>query len=252
MLDAAQRIRRTVLLSSFLLYPLTFFIMSPDLLLFGASEGVLAGDALFFLILFVLAFGTGRSFCGWICPAGALQDQCTALNDKPANHKLNWIKMAVFVPWLLLFVYLALSAGGFKQVEFGYKRAFGVSLTATAEWAMYLMTVALVVLVALFSGKRGFCHILCWVSPFMILGGKIRNVLGIPSVRLVTSPELCDSCESCSRDCPMSLPLQDLVPKGQIDHPECTLCLTCVSSCKRGVLKLSFAPPLKKMSQYTR
>lgn len=241
-MNRAQKIRRTILLASLLFYPLSFFIMSPDLLLFGASERIMAGDVVFFILLFLLAMGIGRLFCGWVCPAGALQDQCVGISGKSAGHKLNWIKMAVFVPWFLSFILLALSAGGLKQVEIGYKRAFGMPLAAAAEWTMYLMTVAIIVLVALLSGKRGFCHILCWVSPFMIIGGKIRDLLRIPSLRLATEPGLCTSCKSCSRDCPMSLPVHELIPGGQINHSECILCLTCVKACKTGAIRLSFAP----------
>jgi ferredoxin-type protein NapH len=239
-MNKLQKFRKILLLASFLLYPLTYFIMSPDLLLFGASEKVMAGDILFFLILFVLSFVIGRLFCGWVCPAGALQDYCMVINKKPANNKLNWIKMVLCVPWFIFFIILIVYTGGFKQVDFFYKRTFGVPLTAIAEWTMYLMTAAMVITVTLFSGKRGLCHILCWVSPFMIIGARMRDSLKIPSLRLITKPDLCNSCKLCSRDCPMSLPLDDLVKTGQIHHSECILCLTCVHICVKKAIKLSF------------
>ena len=43
-----QKIRKLTLLGSFILFPLTYFMLSPELLIFGAAEGVLAGDAIFF------------------------------------------------------------------------------------------------------------------------------------------------------------------------------------------------------------
>jgi ferredoxin-type protein NapH len=235
-----QNIRKFLLLISFILYPVTFFIMSPDLLLFGASERIMAGDIMFFGFLFILSFIVGRLFCGWICPAGALQDYCLDINKRPARNKWNWIKMLLFVPWITFFVFLVIYAGGIKQVDFFYKRAFGVSIAGATEWVMYFMTVAIVFIMAVLSGKRGFCHYLCWVSPFMIIGGIIRDSLRIPSLRLITKPDLCNSCGLCSRVCPMSIPLDELIKNGEISHSECTLCSTCVDSCPKGVIRFAF------------
>jgi ferredoxin-type protein NapH len=235
-----QNIRKFLLLISFVLYPVSFFIMSPDLLLFGASENIMAGDIMFFGFLLILSLVVGRLFCGWVCPAGALQDFCSEINIKPANNKLNWIKMLLFIPWIAFFVFLVIYAGGIKKVDFFYKRAFGISIAGITEWVMYFMTVAIVFIMALLSGKRGFCHILCWVSPFMIIGGMIRDSLKIPSLRLITKPDLCNSCGICSRVCPMSLPTEELIKNGEIGHPECTLCSTCVDSCPNGVIKFAF------------
>jgi ferredoxin-type protein NapH len=235
-----QNIRKLLMLVSFIFYPITFFIMSPDLLLFGASEGVMAGDVMFFGFLFIVSFIIGRLFCGWICPAGALQDYCFDINTKPARNTLNWIKFLQFIPWILLFMYLVIDVGGFKKIDFFYKRAFGVSMIGLGEWVMYLGTVAIVFSMAVLCGKRGLCHYLCWVSPFMILGGKIRDFLRIPSLRLITQPDLCNSCGLCSRLCPMSLPLNELIKTGEIGHSECTLCATCVDSCSKDAIKFGF------------
>jgi len=214
--------------------------MSPDLLLFGASEKVLAGDVLFFGILFVLSLVAGRLFCGWICPAGSLQDYGCEINKKPNRNQLNWIKMIFFVPWILFFLLLVIFSGGVNHVDIFYKRAFGVSIAGATEWTMYFMTVAIVLLLMLFTGKRGFCHFLCWISPFMIVGGKVRDKLHFPSLRIFTKPELCNACGSCSHVCPMSLPVSELMKKGDIIHAECTLCLSCVDICPKDAIKLGF------------
>lgn len=235
-----QNIRKFLLLISFILYPVTFFIMSPDLLFFGAAEKIMAGDVMLFGGLFVLSFFIGRLFCGWICPAGALQDYCSEVNKKPASNKYNWIKMVQFIPWILFFVYLVIYFGGFTQFDFFYKRALGVSLAGFGEWVMYIMTVAIVIIMAVLCGKRGLCHYLCWVSPFMIIGGKIRDFLRIPSLRLISVPDLCNSCGLCSRQCPMSLPVDELIKTGQIDHSECILCYSCADICSKKVIKSEF------------
>jgi ferredoxin-type protein NapH len=244
-----QNIRKALLLVSLILYPVTFFIMSPDLLLFGASEGIMAGDIIFFSALFILSFFGGRLFCGWLCPAGALQEFAFNINDKPADNRWNWIKMALFIPWICFFIFLGIwVGGGFKLVDILYKRAFGISIVGLTEWVMYFETVAIVFMLALFKGKRGFCHYLCWVSPFMIIGGVIRDLLKLPAIRLKTSPELCNSCELCSSKCPMSLPVAELIKTGGIRHSECLLCASCVDLCPKGVIRfvVKILPPLEQ------
>jgi len=204
------------------------------------------GDVLFFGLLFVLSFLTGRLFCGWVCPAGALQDFCIDINKKPARNKWNWIKMIPFIPWMIFYVFFVIHTGGFKQYDFFYKRAFGISITGTNEWWMYLDTVLLVFLKTVLTGKRGICHYLCWISPFMIIGGKVRDLLRIPSLRLVTQPDLCNDCGLCTRKCPMSLPIEELLVNGQIYHSECTLCATCIDTCVKGAIKFGFRNSLRK------
>jgi polyferredoxin len=241
-----QNIRKFLLLVSLILYPITFFMMSPDLLLFGASEGVMAGDVIFFGGLFIFALFGGRLFCGWVCPAGALQEFAFGINGKPVNQRLNWIKFVPLIPWLGFFLFLFFGVGGgLKQVDFFYKRAFGIPIAGITEWIMYFMTVAIVFILALATGKRGFCHYLCWVSPFMIIGGGIRDLLQLPAIRLKTSPELCNNCGLCSRSCPMSLPIVDWVKQGEIRHSECLLCASCIDSCPKGVIQYAVMSPCR-------
>ena len=124
-------------------------------------------------------------------------------------------------------------------------------MVGLGEWVMYFMTVAIVFLMAVLTGKRGLCHYLCWVSPFMIIGGKIRDLLRIPSLRLITKPDLCNSCGLCSRVCPMSLPIDELIKNGEIGHSECTLCSTCIDSCPKGVIKFAFRRSQKNKKELT-
>ena len=106
--------------------------MSPDLLMFGAAERIMAGDVMFFGFLFILSFFVGRLFCGWVCPAGALQDFCSDINKKPANNKLNWIKWLQFIPWITFFIFLVISYK--KGLRIGRLSEANVSLSfATYE-----------------------------------------------------------------------------------------------------------------------
>ena len=81
-----SKARRTIQLVSLLLFPITLNYMSPYLIVQGSFEGVLSGSAMLFLGLFFSALFLGRSFCSWICPAGALQDVCAAIEPKSTGR----------------------------------------------------------------------------------------------------------------------------------------------------------------------
>jgi polyferredoxin len=78
-----QKVRKLLLLVSFLLFPVTIFYLSPVLIITGGSLGIITGSFLVFVAQFVLSLVFGRSFCGWICPAGGLQEVCSSqITDK--------------------------------------------------------------------------------------------------------------------------------------------------------------------------
>ncbi|MCG2791192.1 MAG: 4Fe-4S binding protein, partial [Actinomycetia bacterium] len=63
-----QRIRKGIILVTFLLLPAIFYYFSPYLIIMGASEGVITGSFIIFVVLFLSALFLGRGFCGWFCP----------------------------------------------------------------------------------------------------------------------------------------------------------------------------------------
>lgn len=236
-----QKIRKAILLASFIAYHLTFFVLSPDLLLFGASERVVAGDALFFAGLFIVALAFGRIFCGWLCPAGALQESCFPIVDKRPKARLDKVKWFFFVPWIAAFAAIAAAAGGFEAVDFLYARAFGIPIAGAIEMSMYFGTVAIVLALALLAGKRGLCHALCWVSPFMIAATRLRERARLPGLALKADPSSCSGCGSCSRACPMSLDVASLARSGAIREGECILCGSCADACPSAAIGFAFS-----------
>ena len=84
------------------------------------------------------------------------------------------------------------------------------------------------------------------MAPFMILGRKIRNIISIPSLQLISIPNSCISCHTCTNECPMSLPVEKMVKENKMENAECILCGTCVDGCKSKAINFNFGNEEKK------
>ncbi|MGE5552516.1 MAG: 4Fe-4S binding protein [Betaproteobacteria bacterium] len=163
------------------------------------------------------------------------------MQDKRARGgRYDWIKYGIWVPWLSGIIALAVSAGGFQRVDLLYQTAHGLSVTKPLSYIIFYSFVALIVLLALTAGRRAFCHYVCWMAPFMIIGTSLRRVFRWPSLHLAADPQRCTECDLCTRNCPMSLDVKAMVRRGAMENPECILCGKCVDGCPKGVVKYSF------------
>lgn len=236
-----QKKRKLFLLLSFLLFPVTLFYFSPYLIILGGFAGIITGSFLVFAALFLFSLFFGRAFCGWLCPAGGLQECCMlAVDKKVSGKKINWIKYIIWVPWVAAIVISLITAGGIHSVDFFYMTVHGISAASIPGLVTYFGIVFLVTLLALLLGRRGMCHSICWMAPFMVIGTKIKNKLGIPSLHLEAKPSNCINCGICSKNCPMSLPVAQMVQSNKVDNSECILCGECADTCSKKAILITF------------
>lgn len=240
-LPARQRVRKALLLLSLLLFPITLYYFSPVLIMQSASEGLINASFIVFLALFVSSLFLGRLWCGWACPAGALQELAAPVNNRPVSRRLDWIKWAIWLPWVAGIVLLAVGAGGYRAVTPFYQLDGGVTFNQDFWAYIYYIVVGVFLVLSLLVGRRAGCHTICWMAPFMILGRKLRNVLPWPALRLQAAPDKCRDCLSCTAGCPMSLDVHALVVSNQMENSECILCGTCVDNCNHGAIRFSFS-----------
>lgn len=236
-----QQIRRGLLFFSFLLFPITIFYLSPYLIIMGAGEGIVSGSLLVFASQFVSSLIFGRAFCGWICPAGGLQEGCLAITNKKSAYKSSLIKYFLWVPWLVTIVLFFFRAGGIKKIDGFLGTTTGISVAHPYAYFIYIPMVLLLAILAITVGKRGACKTICWMAPFMVVGRKIANVVRIPSLRLKADSSLCVDCMRCEKSCPMSLSVSSMVRKENMNDSECILCGECVDSCNKAAVKFSFS-----------
>lgn len=248
MTNKRQKIRRGIILISFFLFPATFYYFSPVLIIQATSKGIINGSFIFFALLFLSALLFGRGFCGWLCPAAGCQEAIFLARDKRVT-KGDYIKWIIWLPWIITIISLAINVGGYSKIDFFYMTNYGLSVNNVQALIIYFAVLfLLIVMPAFLFGKRSFCHHLCWMAPFMIIGRTISNYFNCVSLRLRAKPEVCMNCQLCDKHCPMSLSVQEMVGCNKMESTECILCGTCVDVCKQKAITFGFTKETEKDS----
>ena len=236
-----QQIRRTLLLLFFVSLPVSLIYVSPVVPLMGASEGIVTGSLILFLITFILSLIAGRFWCGWFCPMGGFQELCAGIQDKPVSGgRLNLIKYGVWALWFIMLVSAVLAAGGISSVDIFYNTQSGVSITEPIAYMVYFIILGMLFLFAVIAGKRGFCHYLCPICVLFIIGRKIRNLVRWPALHLSGDKTRCTKCNKCTNTCPMGLDVMNMVQDEKMESTECILCASCADICPKKAISYGF------------
>lgn len=213
--------------------PVTFFFISCPIIIEGASKGIATGGLIVFILIFTSSLFVGRLWCGWLCPAGGLQDIYFRINNKNVHIGiLNWLKYVAFLSIIFIPLISAIhSSGGLKAIDLFYHTDYGISIAREGAYVIYMVQIAFITLFAILAGKRGFCHYFCPIAVMPIIGRKIRNLIRWPALHLSADSERCTACGKCSKDCPMGLDISTMVKRRCMENTECILCGCCVDAC---------------------
>jgi len=233
-----QKTRRILMLVSLLLFPVTLNFFSPYVSIDGAMAGVVSGSLLLFAAQAVTALFFGRAWCAWVCPVGALAEYGRAVNDRPVKRSpLAVLRYSIFAVWGAFVVFGFVMAGGVKGVDPLHLTERLVSVDEPLKYITYYLVLLVFVVLTLAVGRRGACHAICWMAPFMAGGYTVGRWLGLPQLRIVSEPAKCTDCASCDRRCPMSLPVSTMHKEGAVRTSDCILCGECIDGCPRKVLR---------------
>ena len=237
-----QKIRKTLLLVSFLLFPITVWYFSPYLIVQAASEHIMNGSFIVFVRMFVFSTFFGRAWCGYLCPAGGLQECCIRIKDVPAKQgKRDKIKYVIWTVWIVSIVVTFILGKSDVTIDPLYMTDHGISVSGIYNYVIYYGVIMILVIPSLIHGKRATCHYICWMAPFMVIGSTVGRLLHIPQLHIKADKDKCISCGRCSKVCPMGIDVKKMVSEGSNSRcNECIECGACVDECPKDVLEYGF------------
>ena len=238
--ESAQRLR--ILRTAYLLFTLVFigWYAQGQLTIVNitaALESLTSGGDLSFLMndpmtvilwLFVgmtlLIWGRG-TFCGWLCPFGALQELISLIANAVGvrqrrfrtalDEKLKLFKYGVLLT-LLVSLYIAPRFAE-KAVEIEpFKTA--ISFYFQRDWPYVLWAIACLLLGVVVY--RGYCRYICPLGAALASMNFLQRWSWIPRRDACGTP-----CQSCRHRCEY----QAIAPTGKVNYSECFQCLDCVS-----------------------
>ena len=202
----------------------------------GAIQALLSGRGLAFMLydpmtvvlwafvlLSLVAWGRG-TFCGWLCPFGALQELTAMLGRllrlpqlvirRTLDARLKRIKYLLLALLLGSAAVAPALADSLLELE-PFKTA--ITLNFVRSWPYVAYAVGLLGL-SMVSFKV-FCRYLCPFGAALAVLGKLRGFDWIARRQECGTP-----CQTCRHRCGY----QAIAPSGKVDYDECFQCMECV------------------------
>jgi ferredoxin len=213
-----------------------------NLLFAGAFIQKIFVSAMIMLVLtVVIAVLFRRSFCGLICPFGALQEFFAKLGKlffkKRPTMPSSLDKPLRFLKYLILILTLVMAwkLKGLWMSPYDPYAAYSHIFSGFASlWAEF--TIGTILLVVTILGSivydRFFCKYLCPMGGFLAIIGRISPT------RVVRDDKVCIHCNKCTKVCPVNI---DVAKTTEVKTTECISCNECVNVCpKEGAIALKF------------
>jgi polyferredoxin len=190
----------------------------------------------FYTLGFLSMIGSigGRIACGWTCPFGFLQDLLYKVK-LPKRQIPGWLdngKYLVLVILVFIIPYLTLEPWFTKLCPMGTLEAgiplvvLNPALRPSLGWFFVLkIAILLFFLVWMMVAARPFCRTTCPLGAIYSLFNSVSYF------RLRLDEKKCNHCNTCTRECPVSLNLDGIKKNSR----ECVRCLRC-TVCSQGAL----------------
>ena len=228
---------------------------------FEAMRGAPLVTALGWLLVFIVLVALlGKTWCGWICPFGLIQDWFSFLRRKlGVRERILTEKTKRFLAPIkyILLVYMAalppLVTAKILHQDFNLPfcnicpgklllplfegnpqyTALNFSNAVTLAFSALLIVITGVMLAGMFFKDRFFCI-------FCPLLGLIHLAKPLTFLRLAKNVDACTGCGNCRRACPMDIAeVSAERDRPDVQTGECLDCARCAESCtSNGALRL--------------
>jgi polyferredoxin len=217
-----------------------------------------------FAVFALLVIAIGKSWCGWLCPFGVVQDWLTrlrrALGLREAEMSLGTKKAISKIKYVLL-IYLTtmpvLVVLGWLSRDFGL--AFCNICPAKSLMPLFTGDPHYIGLDAAGGARTVFSVLLCLVTGGMLAGMFFKdrffclvcpmlaliNLLSrLHLLRLVKDVKACQGCGNCRRNCAMNNEtIYRERKRKRVHDPDCLGCFNCGESCASDrSLTVAFGP----------
>ena len=177
-----------------------------------------------YVLMTLVIWGRG-TFCGWLCPFGALQEFAAILARLariparrlryPTDRRLKWIKYAFLAVIVIAAVVSVRWSDSLVEIE-PFKTA--ITMRFERSWPFVAYAVAMVLAGAVVY--KLFCRYLCPLGAFLALAGHLRRWDWLARRIECGAP-----CQTCRHRCQY----QAIERSGRIDYQECFQCMECVA-----------------------
>ncbi|MFW2488105.1 4Fe-4S binding protein [Clostridium chromiireducens] len=205
-------------------------------LIFGGTfiEKIFSGTVVILIITLIIALIFRRSFCGLICPFGALQEFFGIIGKKlfrkrfimpeKVDKPLRYLKYLV----LLVTLYFAWNTAGLWVNPYDPWAAYG-HVSAGIESLIDEYTIGFSILIIILVGSllydRVFCKYLC---PMGAVYGIISK---LSPAKITRNENTCVNCGICNKNCPVNIKVSE---QKEVKSAECINCQICILSCPKN------------------
>ncbi|EYE88881.1 4Fe-4S ferredoxin [Fervidicella metallireducens AeB] len=194
-------------------------------------QKIFSGTFILLMLTLILAIVFRRSFCGLICPFGALQEFFGVLGKKLFKKRFvmnkNIDKPLRYLKYIILVVtlYYAWITAGLWVNPYDPWAAYGHISSGFSslkeEYPIGFMILILILIGSLLY-DRFFCKYLC---PIGALYGIISK---FSLTKITRDKDRCINCNLCSKNCPVNINVSEL---SEINSSECINCNLCMIAC---------------------
>jgi ferredoxin-type protein NapH len=214
-------------------------------------SGVFAGGVIhYFVAKIVGPVLFNRGWCGWACWTTSILDLLPwkrspgRRSEKLENLRYIHFFLSLFLMSFLFFilkrnvfdsmgivVLAGPNSGGLKE----YSNLFQIPEIWWFISGNTLYFLSGILMAVYFKDNRAFCKYLCPIVVFFKIGSRFSLV------KVKEVEDGCNLCMVCEKNCPMDIKIiQYTQNKQRVSNTECIICQTCISTCPKKVLGLSF------------